>query len=239
MDASRHRIETVRRFYVPGHTTYRDLRHYAQPHGSGRTKSMRKTDDPPPADESCSSGPPNALPTAGLVPWYETGCFFVPTGICPRCRGPPLRLISKKSDEGGCPMGQRNDNTNEVFTLQNRFTAYLLTALKRKKRDYIKKQTRLCDHELLTDFQSEEYNDSPVHLLKSTDQFSYRIEYDTLMQALSQLTDKERYILFERILNDCGYEELAHRLELNYGSVATAYHRIIKKLRKALWEGSK
>ena len=136
-------------------------------------------------------------------------------------------------------MGQRSNDPNEVFVLQNRFTAYLLTALKRKKRDYIKKQTRLGDHELLTDFQSEEYFDDSVHTLKGADQFSCRIEYDALMQALCQLTDKERYILFERILNDCGYEELAHRLNLSYRSVATAYHRIIKKLKKAMWEESK
>lgn len=131
-------------------------------------------------------------------------------------------------------MGQRSNDPNEVFALQNRFTAYLLIAVKRKKRDYIRKQTRLDDHELLTDFQNEEYINDSVHTLKGADQFSYRIEYDTLMQALSQLTDKERCILFERILNDCGYEELAHRLNLNYRSVATAYHRIIKKLKKAL-----
>lgn len=136
-------------------------------------------------------------------------------------------------------MGQRNDDQNKVFDLQNRFTAYLLTALKRKKRDYIKKQIRLGDHELLTDFQSEEYIDDSARTLKGTDQFSCRIEDDALMQALSQLTVKERYILFERILNDCGYEELAHRLNLSYRSVATAYHRIIKKLKKALREGSK
>lgn len=131
-------------------------------------------------------------------------------------------------------MGQRSNDPNEVFALQNRFTAYLLIAVKRKKRDYIRKQTQLDDHELLTDFQNEEYINDSVQTLKGADQFSYRIEYDTLMQALSQLTDKERYILFERILNDCGYEELAHRLNLNYRSVATAYHRIIKKLKKAL-----
>ena len=86
MDVLCHRIETVRRFHVPGHTAYRDLRHCARQHGPGRKKTPLQENDPLPADKSCSNGPPNALPTAGLVLRYETGCCF----IIPRCRGPPF-----------------------------------------------------------------------------------------------------------------------------------------------------
>ena len=90
MDVLRHRIETVRRFHVPRHTVYRDLRHSTRQHKTGTKKRPRKEDDPPPAERSCSNGPPNARPTAGLVLRYETGCFIIP-----RCRGPPSRLASK------------------------------------------------------------------------------------------------------------------------------------------------
>lgn len=60
-----------------------------------------------------------------------------------------------------------------------------------------------------------------------------------LLQALSGLTARERFILFERVLNDRGYDELAEALGLRYNGVASAYHRTIKKLRKNLRGGVK
>lgn len=132
-------------------------------------------------------------------------------------------------------MGQHNDDQNEAFTLQNRFTAYLLTALKRKKRDYMKKQVQLDDHELPTDFQCRQFTDHSVRAVAGTAQ----IEDDALMQALGRLTARERHILFARVLGDCEYDELARSLNLRYNGVASAYHRIIKKLKDALREGSK
>ena len=89
MDIPRHRIETVRRLRVPGHTR-RDLRHCARQRGPGRKKRSRKENDPPPADESRSNGPPNARPTAGLVLWCKAGCIFISVCSLVRCRGPPF-----------------------------------------------------------------------------------------------------------------------------------------------------
>ena len=86
MDVLRHRIETVRRFHVPRHTVYRDLRRCARQHRVGSRKPAQEEIDPPPAEKPCPNGPPNALPTAGLVLRYETGCCF----IIPSCRGPPF-----------------------------------------------------------------------------------------------------------------------------------------------------
>lgn len=132
-------------------------------------------------------------------------------------------------------MGQHNGDQSEAFALQNRFTAYLLTALKRKKRDYMKKRAQLDDHELLTDFQREQFADHSICTVAGTAQ----VEDDALMQALCRLTARERYILFARVLDDCEYDELARSLNLQYNGAASAYHRIIKKLKDALREGSK
>lgn len=82
-----YRIETVYRFRMTGHTTYRDLRHCARQHSTGRTVS--KEADPPPAEDRCSNGPPNAQPTAGLVLRYKAGCYFASEYIAVHCRGPP------------------------------------------------------------------------------------------------------------------------------------------------------
>lgn len=131
-------------------------------------------------------------------------------------------------------MGQRDD----AMAVQNRFTAYLLIALKHKKRDYIVKQERF-QNELPTDFQSAQFADDSTYGMVSSLPFPLQIEDDRLMDALGQLTAKERYILFERVLNDCGYDELADSLNLRYSGAASAYNRIIQKLRKALRGGRK
>lgn len=85
MGERHHRIETVRRLYVPGHIVYRDLRHCAHQCGRGYRGAPQRKSVPSLADRNYVNGPPNARPTAGLVLRYGTGCCFV----FPRCRGPP------------------------------------------------------------------------------------------------------------------------------------------------------
>lgn len=96
MDVLCHRIETVHRFHVPGHTDYRDLRRNARQHKRGMKGHPRKNAHPPPAERSCPNGPPNARPTAGLVLRYEIGCIFAFTCAFIRCRGPPHHCLRIK-----------------------------------------------------------------------------------------------------------------------------------------------
>ena len=131
-------------------------------------------------------------------------------------------------------MEQRNDGQNEVFALQNCFTAYLLVALKRKRYDYIQKQRRLKCHESPTDFQDALLADSSAHDMLDRAPLSWQCENQALLSALDQLTARERYILLERVLNERGYDELGRQLGLRYNGTAAAYRRIIIKLRKKL-----
>lgn len=132
-------------------------------------------------------------------------------------------------------MGHKNNGQGENNALQNRFTAYLQTALRRRKRDYMDKQLRVNSREIPVDFQAAQFSDDSV---ETTGDVS-SAEDDALMQALSRLTARERYILFERILNERSYEDLAAPLGLRYSGVSAAYRRIIQKLRKELGEGEK
>lgn len=131
-------------------------------------------------------------------------------------------------------MGQQYDNQSRDCALQNRFTGYLQVALKRKKRDYIQKQLRKRAHEFPVDFQETEFMDGPDLGFDQDGQYLTQMEDATLLQALFGLTARERFILLERVLNNCGYDELAEALGLRYNGVVTAYHRIIRKLRKEL-----
>ena len=132
-------------------------------------------------------------------------------------------------------MGHKNNGQGENNALQNRFTAYLQTALRRRKRDYMDKQLRVSSREVPVDFQATQFSDDSVKITGS----DRTAEGDELMQALSRLTTRERYILFERILNERSYEDLAAPLGLRYSGVSAAYHRIIQKLRKELGGGEK
>lgn len=98
VDERCHRIEAVRQFRVPGHTTDRNLRHCARQHRPGRTKSPQEETDPPPAGENCSNGPIDARQVADLVLKYRIGHFFIPVNAVVRCRSPPSRL-NQNSDE--------------------------------------------------------------------------------------------------------------------------------------------
>ena len=133
-------------------------------------------------------------------------------------------------------MGQCDDSRKNDLSLQNRFTAYFLVALKRKKRDYLQKRSRIEAYESITDFLTVQFVGDPTSELPSA---APQIEDAALMQALTQLTAKERYILFQRVLYGSEYDELAVDLNLRYNGIATAYHRIIKKLRKELKGGRK
>ena len=124
-------------------------------------------------------------------------------------------------------MGHRNNGQGEVNALQNRFTAYLLTAIRRKKRDYIAKQERINGHEFAVDLQAAQFPDEAV------DTNTLILDL-ALMQALDSLTARERYILLERVVNKRRYDELASLLGLRYSGVSSAYHRIIHRLRKEL-----
>lgn len=132
-------------------------------------------------------------------------------------------------------MGQRNRNQSEASDLQNRFTAYLLTAVRHQKCAYSKKRTDLQANEHLVDCPPDKASDEEVlDIVMNSFPPVMQLEDAALMQAISGLTPKERYILFERILNERSYSELGKPLGLQYKGTAAAYRRIIEKLRKEL-----
>lgn len=131
-------------------------------------------------------------------------------------------------------MGQQYDNQSRDCALQNRFTGYLQIALKRKKRDYIQKQLRQKTREFPIDLQTIEIADGSAPGFDESCKGISQLVDITLAIAVAGLRARERFILFERVLNDRGYDELAKALDLRYNGVVSAYHRTIKKLRKEL-----
>lgn len=137
-------------------------------------------------------------------------------------------------------MRQCKNGHGEVNALQNYFTAYLMVAVKRQKCAYIRKQNRIKSNETSMTSEMEEtmeccVDNDPMELLPPMEQ----MEDTALMDALKRLSEKERYVLFGRLLNESEYETLGETLGLRYSGVAAIYRRVIKKLRKELEGGKK
>ncbi len=121
-------------------------------------------------------------------------------------------------------------------TIQNRFTAYLATAVGRKRAVYIEKLNRLKEfinfdfsnvEDKSFDLEEEGMKGLPLHL-------QLRLQNEELFLAIAELSEREQYIFFQRVLGERSLEEMAAELEMSYDAVAVAYHRIIRKLRKRM-----
>lgn len=118
--------------------------------------------------------------------------------------------------------------------IQNYFTAYLATAVGRKRAAYIDKLNYLrnfvsFDFSNMEDesFDLEEaaFNSLPIHL---------RLENERLFLAVTELSEREKYIFFQRVLGEMSLNDMAAELGMSYQAVVVAYHRIIQKLRKRM-----
>lgn len=129
-------------------------------------------------------------------------------------------------------MWQRNNGHGEANILQNQFTAYLVTAIRWRKITYLRKCTKLGTHELCTDFDG-----AFIRLLDAKEENTASLEQPVLesialAQALSKITDRERYIFLARTLDQRSFNELAVELGLGYKGVAAIYYRTLQKLKK-------
>lgn len=131
-------------------------------------------------------------------------------------------------------MRQRNDGLGEVNSLQNHFTAYLLSAIRRQKKDYKNKQDRLLAHEAPADLQELTLPDPESLDLMEQLPVLMNLENMALLKAIESLEESERSILFARILEEYSYDELAQKLGLRYKGASAAYYRVIQKLRQRL-----
>lgn len=55
---------------------------------------------------------------------------------------------------------------------------------------------------------------------------------ERVKQALEELSDRQREIIYLKYFNNLDYDEIAEMLDLNYQSIVNSIHRSIKKLRE-------
>lgn len=131
-------------------------------------------------------------------------------------------------------MRQQKEEQSEAKILQNHFTAYLLSAIRRRKKDYLNKQRRVAGHEVSADFQEMALPDqSSLDLLEQLPVLM-RLENTALLKAIERLKTPEQMILFARVLEECSYDEIAQKLGLRYKGASAAYYRVLQKLHRSL-----
>ena len=118
--------------------------------------------------------------------------------------------------------------------LQNRFTAYLTSAVSRRRAEYIDKLIQLQNQlnfnsanivDKNFDVEEEVLKSFPLHL---------QIQNEDLFLSIAELSEQERYIFFNRALGELSLNEMAAELGINYKTVAAVYYRTIQKLKKRM-----
>ena len=123
---------------------------------------------------------------------------------------------------GGKAMWQRNNGQAED-DLQFRFTAYLVSAVKRRRKDYL----------------IQLYKRSSI---ESSSEVVYESEpssEEVVLDKLPLMDVIENGALLDRTLEEEDFETLGVKFELSYKGAAALYYRTIQKIRKSIEGGDK
>lgn len=134
-------------------------------------------------------------------------------------------------------MTSKNKDTFESNAVQNRFTAYLITAIRRKKADYWKKTEYVQTHELIVG--TDEVFEGEETSYENVINIGEGVQNEALEDALKQLSVRERYIIFARVVDMRGFAEIGAELGLGYQGAAAVYYRAIRKIKKFVVECEK
>lgn len=141
-------------------------------------------------------------------------------------------------------MVHKKKNNGENSYLQNMFTAYVAKAVRNRRRDILRARMKRQENEMYVDVQEffRVYEDKLGVSGKRSEKEAVSFEEidfqnEALERAIWNLSDRDRYVLFARIIEERSYEELSKELGIAYKGVAAAYIRAIKKIRKEI-EGS-
>ena len=128
-------------------------------------------------------------------------------------------------------MWQRNNGQAED-DLQFRFTAYLVSAVKRRRKDYL---IQLYKRNSIESAVEAVYESEPSSEEVVLDRLPLMdvIENGVLLEALQKLNERERQIFLARTLEEEDFETLGAKFGLSYKGVAALYYRTIQKIRKS------
>lgn len=127
-------------------------------------------------------------------------------------------------------MNFRNNGKGEDNILQNKFTKYLIISIHRKKTAFMQQRDKIIVHEQLLD----SWERASLNIHEDMSDRSDLLENMNFIQALESISERDRYIFFAHVLDDCGFAELGSELGLGYKGAAAAYYRTIKKIKEGM-----
>lgn len=133
-------------------------------------------------------------------------------------------------------MRPRNNGQGSANILQNQFTAYLITAIKRKKQEYFNRKIKQSAFEVPVDELSY-FLELPIEpdMIQNLP-LSEQLADASLILALKQLRERDLYIFLAHTLEEKTFNALADELEISYKGVAAAYYRTVQKIKLKMSE---
>lgn len=131
-------------------------------------------------------------------------------------------------------MWNRNHGQSEDEILHNRFTSYLMTAIQRRRKDYLQYHLRNLEVTgLMESIEADELFDIEEAAMAEMP-LMMKLENQELLLALQMLGERERYVLLNRALEEKSFEMLSMELGLTYKGVSAIYYRAVQKVRNRM-----
>ena len=132
-------------------------------------------------------------------------------------------------------MREQINGIDESNDLQNQFTAYLITAVRRRKIQYFRSKTRHYNlFELTLELQEVNESDPKEPDMTLGLPLLDQLENVKLCLSLANAKERELYILLGKALENRPFTEIAAELGIGYNTVASIYYRMLNRLIKEL-----
>ena len=127
---------------------------------------------------------------------------------------------------------KKKDSKDKI--LHDTFTAYLTTAIHRRRLLYIEQQLRTQKADICLEHLLKSTLSDAVMIKEDSLPIMLQLESEKLYNALMNLSERERYIFLAFVLEEKNYSQLAEELNIGYKGVAAIYYRTLKKLKDSI-----
>ena len=132
-----------------------------------------------------------------------------------------------------------NDGSDPDNAIQNRFTKYLMVAVRRCRSSYLTKQEKVREYEQQMDSFSgweECYTASPEDAMIRALPFIQQVDNELLLKLFLESDPKAVEAVYLHLVWKKSFGEIARQLEIGYSTVTKYYYRMVHRIREILEE---
>jgi DNA-directed RNA polymerase specialized sigma24 family protein len=132
-------------------------------------------------------------------------------------------------------MREQNNSNDESNNLQNQFTAYLITAVRRRKIQYLRSKNNYNNFSDLNFEKQEQYTPNSIEVDMLADlPLLEQLENLKLRQSLKNAKERELHIFLAKAVEGRSFASISAELGIGYKTTASIYYRLISRLVKEL-----